>query len=601
MQFEHFSVLVHHQAKKYGNKTALKYRNYQTSEWIPISWNEFSQSVRQTANAMVALGIEVQENIGIFSQNKPECLFVDFGAYANRAVTVPLYATCSASQVEYIINDAQIRCLFVGEQYQYDTVFGILDRCPSLQRLVIFDSTVVRNSRDTDSLTFDEFMEMGKGLPHNEVVEERTLQASADDLANILYTSGTTGEQKGVMLHHSNYLAGCHINTIRLPDITDKDISMNFLPLTHVFERCWCYLCIGHGAQICINLRPADIQTTMKEIRPTLMCCVPRFWEKVYTGVQEKLAQQTGIKKTMMLHAIKVGRKHNIEYLNRGKKPPMLLHLEYKFYEKTLFSLLKKAIGIENGNFFPTAGAFMPDQICEFMHSVGIYLLLGYGLTESTATAACFEQGNFEIGSIGPVMPEVEMRIGENNEILLRGKTITAGYYKNAAMTAEAFTTDGWFRTGDAGYLKGGHLYLTERIKEIFKTSNGKYIAPQALEGKLGTDRYIEQIAVYADGRKFVSALIVPAYNLITDYVGKKGIAYENMDELLLHPEVQALFRSRLDALQQSFAQYEHIKRFTLLSQPFSVEDGTLTNTLKLKRSVVSKKYKELIDKMYEE
>ena len=593
--------MVHRQAEKYGDKVALKYRDYETSQWIPITWNKFSQTVRQAANALVALGVEEQRNIGIFSQNKPECLFTDFAAFANRLVTIPLYATSSSAQAQYIINDAQIRFLFVGEQFQYDAAFRAFGFCHSLQKLIIFDRNVVLDPRDKTSIYYDEFLALGKDLPHNNVVEERTARASDEDLANILYTSGTTGEPKGVMLHHFNYREAIRIHDIRLTAMTDKDVSMNFLPLTHVFEKAWTYLCIHRGVQVCINLRPADIQTTIKEIRPTLMCSVPRFWEKVYAGVQEKIAQETGLRKAMMLDAIKVGKMHNIDYLRVGKTPPLLLHLKYKFYEKTIYALLKKTIGIENGNFFPTAGAAVPDEICEFVHSVGINMIVGYGLTESTATVSCFPDKGYEIGSVGTLMPDVEVKIGENNEILLRGKTITTGYYRKPEATADAIDKDGWFHTGDAGHLKDGHLYLTERIKDLFKTSNGKYVSPQALETKLAIDRYIDQIAVIADQRKFVSALIVPVYGFVKDYAKEKGLEYKDMADLLQHPKVQALFRARIDTLQQQFAHYEQVKRFTLLPEPFSMERGELTNTLKLKRSVVATNYKELIDKMYEE
>ncbi len=593
--------MVHRQAEKYGDKVALKYRDYETSQWIPITWNKFSQTVRQAANALVALGVEEQRNIGIFSQNKPECLFTDFAAFANRLVTIPLYATSSSAQAQYIINDAQIRFLFVGEQFQYDAAFSAFGFCHSLQKLIIFDRNVVLDPRDKTSIYYDEFLALGKDLPHNDVVEERTARASDEDLANILYTSGTTGEPKGVMLHHFNYREAIRIHDIRLTAMTDKDVSMNFLPLTHVFEKAWTYLCIHRGVQVCINLRPADIQTTIKEIRPTLMCSVPRFWEKVYAGVQEKIAQETGLRKAMMLDAIKVGKMHNIDYLRVGKTPPLLLHLKYKFYEKTIYALLKKTIGIENGNFFPTAGAAVPDEICEFVHSVGINMIVGYGLTESTATVSCFPDKGYEIGSVGTLMPDVEVKIGENNEILLRGKTITTGYYRKPEATADAIDKDSWFHTGDAGHLKDGHLYLTERIKDLFKTSNGKYVSPQALETKLAIDRYIDQIAVIADQRKFVSALIVPVYGFVKDYAKEKGLEYKDMADLLQHPKVQALFRARIDTLQQQFAHYEQVKRFTLLPEPFSMERGELTNTLKLKRSVVATNYKELIDKMYEE
>lgn len=601
MVYHHLSVLVHRQAEKYGEKVALKYRDYGTQQWIPITWNRFSQDVRQAANAMVALGIAEQENVGIFSQNKPECLFVDFAAFANRAVTIPLYATSSPAQAQYIINDAQIRFLFVGEQFQYDAAFRVFGLCQSLQQLIIFDRSVVRDPRDMTSVYFDEFMKLGEGLSFNEVVEARTAQASSDDLANILYTSGTTGEPKGVMLHHSNYLEAFRTHQIRLPFISDRDVSLCFLPLTHVFERGWTYVCIQRGVQICINLHPQDVQMAIKEVRPTMMCSVPRFWEKVYQGVQERIAQESGMRKAMILDAIKVGREHNLQYVRQGKNPPLMLHLKYKFYEKTVYALLKKTIGIENGTFFPTAGAAVSDEVCEFVHSVGINMVVGYGLTESTATVSCFPSVNYVIGSVGEVMPDLEVKIGENNEILLRGKTITKGYYKKPVSTAAAIDKDGWFHTGDAGRLEGRTLYLTERIKDLFKTSNGKYISPQALETRMIVDRYIDQIAIIADQRKFVSALIVPAYDLVEKYAREQGIVCKDRVELLQHPAIVSFYRDRIDTLQQSFAHYEQIKRFTLLPEPFSMERGELTNTLKLKRAVVAQNYKEVIDRMYEE
>lgn len=602
MAYHHLSVMVHRQAEKYGDKVALKYRDYEKAQWNAVSWNEFSQTVRQVSNALLTLGVEVQENIGVFSQNKPECLYVDFGAYADRAVTIPLYATSSPAQAQYIINDAGIRYLFVGEQFQYDAAIRVFGMCPSLKQVIIFDREVQKDARDQSmSIYFDEFLALGKGLPHEAEVEKRTAEVADSDIANILYTSGTTGEPKGVMLMHYNYMEAFRTHEIRIPSLTDKDVSMNFLPLTHVFERGWTYVCLQRGTQVCINLRPQDIQMTIKEIRPTVMCSVPRFWEKVYQGVQERISQETGLKRAMMLDALKVGRAHNLDYLRQGKTPPLMLHLKYKFYEKTIYAILKKTIGIENGTFFPTAGAAVSNEVCEFVHSVGINMVVGYGLTESTATVSCFPPVGFELGSVGEIMPDLEVKIGENNEILLRGKTITPGYYRKPVSTAAAIDKDGWFHTGDAGRLEGRVLYLTDRIKDLFKTSNGKYICPQALETKFIIDRYIDQVAIIADERKFVSALIVPVYGLVEAYAKEKGIAYSSMEELLQHPKIQALYRARIDTLQQQFAHYEQVKRFTLLPKPFSMERGELTNTLKLKRPVVAQNYKEIIDRMYEE
>ena len=601
MVYHHLSVLIHRQAEKYGNRTALRYKNYERGTWISVSWTQFSEYVKFTANALAEFGIKEQENIGVFSQNKPECLYVDFAAFAIRAVTIPLYATSSPDQVRYMVNDAGIRYLFVGEQFQYDAAFGVLGVCNSLQQLIIFDRSVQLDPRDKTSIYFDDFLKKGSRKQHEAAIQEKTARANEDDVANILYTSGTTGEPKGVLLHHSCYLQAFKAHDLRLTSMTDKDVSMNFLPLAHIFERAWTYYCLHKGVLVCINLRPTDIQTSIKEIRPTLMCSVPRFWEKVYSAVQEKISQATGIKKKIMLDALRVGKMHNIDCISKGITPPAGLHLKYLLYEKTIYSLLKKTIGIENGNFFPTAGAAVPDKVCEFVHSVGINMIVGYGLTESTATVSCTLPDRYTIGSVGFIMPGLEVQIGENHEILLRGKTITKGYYKKIEATTAAIDKDGWFHTGDAGYMKGGELFLTERIKDLFKTSNGKYIAPQAIESRLVIDRYIDQIAIIADQRKFVSALIVPEYELVEEYAKQKGISYREREDLLRHPKIIALFKARIDTLQQSLAHYEQIKRFTLLPHPFSVEKGELTNTLKIKRDVLNRNFANEIEAMYKE
>ena len=596
------SVLIQRQAEKYGDRVALRYRDYQTETWVPVSWNQFATIVKTVSDALIELGVGLQENIAVFSQNKPECLYVDFGAFGVRAVTVPFYATSSEAQVHYMVNDAEIRYLFVGEQLQYDVAFRVMSVGAQLKQIIIFDKEVKRDERDKTSIYFEDFLKLGEAHSHQAEVDKRTAGADSGDLANILYTSGTTGDSKGVMLHHSCYEAAFLAHNRKFPQLGDEDVVMDFLPFTHVFERAWSYWCLTMGCTMAINLRPQDIQKTIREIRPTAMCSVPRFWEKVYSGVQEKINETTGLKKMLMLDAIKVGREHNLEYVFKGLTPPPVLHMKYRFYEKTIYSLLKKTIGIENGRFFPTAGAAIPPTVQEFVLSVGINMVAGYGLTESTATVSCENNTDHVIGSVGRIMPHVQVRIaGENNEILLRGEGITHGYYKKEAATRAAFTEDGWFRTGDAGYIKDGYLFLTERIKDLFKTSNGKYIAPQAIEARLVVDRYIDQISIIADERKFVSALIIPEYKLVREYAEKKGIRYDSMEDLLQKPEIMDLFKERIDTLQQQFAHYEQIKKFTLLPRPFSMERGELTNTLKIKRSVLNKNYAAEIEKMYEE
>ncbi len=593
--------VVHSQAEKYGERVALRYRDYDLGKWMDISWNEFSRRVRLVSNALLELGVGVQENVATFSQNKPECLMVDFGAYGIRAVTIPFYATSSEHQVQYMVSDANIRYIFVGEQYQYDIALRVQQMNPHVKKQIIFDPKVQKNPQDQASIYFDEFLQMGEGLTHQEEVERRSDELNPDDLANILYTSGTTGLSKGVMQTHRQYAAGFRGHVTALP-LSDKDVILNFLPFTHIFERAWSYLCICYGCTLCVNLRPQDALQSMLEVHPTCMSAVPRFWEKVYAGVQEKIHQSSPVQRTLMLDALRVGKEYNVKYRMRGLVPPIGLKMKYKFYEKTIIALLLKNLGLERQNFFPTAGAAVPVEVEEFVHAVGIGMIVGYGLTESTATVSCDRWNQpITLGSVGRVLEGVTVKIGDNNEILLKGETITKGYYRKAEVTANAIDKDGWFHTGDAGYLKDGELFLTDRIKDLFKTSNGKYIAPQMIESKLVVDRYIDQIVIIADQHKFVSALVIPDYAVLEAWARKHNIQFSSRTELCHDPDVRDFVMERIETLQQEFAHYEQVKRITLLPEPFSMERGELTNTLKVKRPVVYENYKKEIEKMYED
>ena len=601
MIYYHFAELIHRQAEKYGNRTALKHRDNATGKWLKISWREFSDKVMLTAKAMAEFGIKVQENIGVYSQNMPQCLYTDFGAYGNRVVSIPMYATNSPGQIEYIINDAKIRTLFVGEQLQYNNAFKVQKDSKYLERLVVFDPAVKMNPEDKTSIYFDDFLRLGDNAHAESTVKIRMTEAVPEDLATIIYTSGTTGESKGVMLPHSCYLEAMRIHDVRLPLVTDKDLSMSFLPMTHIFEKAWCYYCLHKGVTIAINQDPKMIQKTLPEVHPTLMCNVPRFWEKVYAGVHEKINSASPAMKKIFLDAIETGRKYNLEYKNKGIPAPCSLKLKFQFYNKTVFTLLKKVLGIERGRFFPVAGAPLSDTINEFLQSVNIPIAYGYGLSETTATVCFYPEIGFQFGSIGEVMPGVQVKIDPgNNEILVKGKTVMSGYYNKPEETRKAFTEDGFFRTGDAGRLEGNTLFFTERIKDLYKTSNGKYIAPQAIEMVMSGDNYIEQIAVIGDQRKFVSALIVPAYPLLEKYAGEKGISFESREELVKNKDIIRFIEARVEEHQKNLASYEQIKRFTLLPEPFMM-GCELTDTLKLRRPVVLQKYATEIEAMYEE
>lgn len=598
MEEQHFSQTIKLQSKKYGEKAALYFRKNLTDSWKATSWNEFEKQVSVVAKALVELGVAEQDRVGQFSQNMSECLVVDYALYANRAAMVPMYATSSVAQIDFIVKDAGIEILFVGEQTQYDVAIEVMKTSDVLKRIIVFDNDV--KLVDTgNSMYFSDLLKLGERSTRHFEVDHRSDEATPEDLACILYTSGTTGNPKGVMMPHSCFLEAMKIHKMRLTSVTDQDVSVAFLPLSHVFERTWCYFCLTMGVSVYINLRPLEIQQTIKDVRPTLMCAVPRFWEKVYAGVQENIAKMKPFKMGLVTWAVAVGKQYNLDYLRNGVKPPVWMKAKYTIADKLIFSKVKKTIGIENANILPTAGAKLSDEIAVFMRSIGVPIVYGYGLTESTATVTCFDYLNYEIGTVGSIMPNVQVRIGEDSEIQLKGKTIFPGYYKNEEATAAAFTADGWFKTGDAGYLKDNKIVLTERIKDLFKTSNGKYIAPQALETLLVLDKYIEQVAVVGDERNFVTAIIAPVIPLIEEYAAKHKIQYENIDELLKKPEIYALIEGRIKELQKNMANYEQIKKFALIKKGFSIETGELTNTLKIRRAVVMQKYKSIIDEMY--
>lgn len=597
----HLALLPHEQAKKYGTRTVFEYQDFGSSQWKKASWLDFSNAVKTISCALLALDVEPQENIGVFSQNSLPYIYTDFGVFGVRAVSIPLYATSSENQLQYVINDACIRLFFVGEQEQYDKARRVQALCPSLERIIVYDDAVVMAEHDTTSMYFKDFLMLDSEQKQMNKLQQRWMELNYEDIANILYTSGTTGDSKGVILTCGQYNAAFKANDKCVP-IGESDRIITFLPITHIFERGWDFLALTEGSTLIVNTYPHNIQQSMRETHPTCMSAVPRFWEKVYAGVQAKIDNASPMQKKIFKDALETGYRYNIEYKAKGKTPPLGLALKYKLINNTVLSLVRKQFGLENPNIFPTAGAVVSREVETFVRSIGLTMIVGYGLTESLATVSCDHRDEpFTVGSVGRPIEGIEIRIGENSEILLKGPTITKGYYKRKTLTKEAFTEDGFFRTGDAGYLKDGELFLTERIKDLYKTSNGKYIAPQAVESKLLVDKYIEQIAVIADERKFVSALIVPAYPMLEEFAREYNIPFENRKDLCTNEKIIKMLNERIATLQQGLAGYEQVKRFTLLTEPFTMENGELTNTLKTRRSVIARNYAGVIEEMYKE
>ncbi len=593
--------LTQTQVAKYGDRRAIGFYTAEGGIHEPLGWTRLADTVACLAAGMLRLKVDVQECIAVFSENMPEVVMTDLAAYMIRGIPVSIYATSSHDQVKYIVDDAKATILFVGDEAQYRLALRIADECKSIRQIVRYGN-IPRSQHDACSISFDELLNIGR-MASTEVADEvnaRSASATADDIATLIYTSGTTGEPKGAILPHSCFNAALTIHKERLTTLSEDDTSLCFLPLSHIFEKAWTYFCLYRGMYVTINHDPKEIQKAIRAVRPTCMCSVPRFWEKAYLAIEEQILKMPSLKRKLVMHALKTGHKRNLDYVRLGRRVPALLESRYKFFDKRIFGPVRKAIGIDHGNIFPTAGAPLSPSIVSFFHSMGLNIVIGYGLSETTATVTCFPEVGYIIGSVGTVMPEVEVKIGAENEILVKGPTVMRGYLNKPEATAEAFTSDGWFRTGDAGHFDAaGALVLTDRIKDLFKTSNGKYIAPQVLESRLVQDRYIDQVVVIGDRRKYVTAIIIPAFDALKEYARQKHIQYKNLEELVKNVDIRHMIGARIERLQQGLPGFERIKKFTLLPEAFTMERGELTNTLKIKRPVINARYAHEIDQMY--
>lgn len=603
----HLGTFASENSRRFGDKVAFYQRNSQ-GNWLPLTWKEMNDQVVRMCHAFLAYGIKPGDKVGIFSQNMLEIIVVDLALHAIRGVAVPMYATQTAEQVDYIVRDAGIEVIFVGEQYQFDETAKVTTMNSVLKTVVGIDPEIDFKGLQ-QAVRYSDFIKLGDGKPElQSEYEKRQKELSYDDMAILIYTSGTTGEPKGVVLTHANAHRAFCIHRDRMKSVINSNYtSMCFLPLSHIFERGWSYVCMMSQMPMYVNRNPKKIQEALKETRPNCMCSVPRFWEKVYSGVHEKLDAFPAPLRKFAYHAIKVGEDYNLNHRMVNKEPSLWLKFRYACYEKTLFRLLKKAVGIENGKIFPVAGAACSEKVNAFMHSVGINFVVGYGLTETFATVTCYNVDNhgYVLESAGELMDGIEAKIDpENNEILLKSETITKAYYNKPEATKAAFTEDGFFRTGDAGRIVKGARYdelvIVERIKELFKTSNGKYIAPQQIEMLLEGDKYIDQSCVIADGRKYVTALLIPEYKQVEAFAAENGITYASREELLANAKVQELFTQHVAESVKQLAAYEQVKYFTLLSAPFSLDKGELTNTLKMKRKVINQHFAEQIEAMYQ-
>lgn len=596
--------IVPAQARRYGDREAYRFCWRKDGDWQSTSWTEFKAQVEVAGKALAAMGLIEKDTIAICSPNTPQILITELGAFRNRVAAIPLYSSSSQDQFDFIVSNGGARVLFVGDSHQYPLAYNYWKKNPgAVDRIVVFKNDELELRPDDDITVFwDDFVRLGmEATEDTEKEVARRMEAGLpEDMATLIYTSGTTGEPKGVVITHANYDAAIEKHLLLLKQVSDADLSMAFLPMSHILEKAWCFFCLSKGIAIAVNYDPRIIQDTIHTVHPNLMCCVPRFWEKVYAGVKEKIAGMGKLQQMLVAHAVRVGKRRNLDYVRLGKKAPWLVEKEYGFWNKRIFQKLKNAIGIPNPNMFPTAGAPLSDRIVEFLRSVGIEVVIGYGLSETTATVSFYPPVDYEIGTVGTPLPGLSVRIDKNGEILVKGPTVTPGYYNNPQANEAAFTDDGYFRTGDAGYFtKNGALVLTERVKDLFKTSNGKYIAPQMLESRLAENKYIDEAAVIGDQRKFVTALIVPNLSQLRRWAEERGMECADTEKFVSDPATVAFMMEQINAVQKDVAEYEKIKRITLLPHHFSIMHGEVTNTMKVRRPIVAKRYSKEIEAMY--
>jgi long-chain acyl-CoA synthetase len=591
---EHIPQLLKEQTLQYSDRQVFQFKNKETGNYESISWNKLYSETKTVSSSLISLGIKSNDKIGIFSFNKPEWTISDLGTLAIGAVVVPMYATASKQDVKYIINETKISLLFVGNTEQIEKAIWLLEECETLNKIVVYEGDFPKD--DNRFIKWKDFLELCNDKDINEKLEKTYQQIKTEDVATIIYTSGTTGEPKGAMLTHSNFMNALKINFERL-NIDETDISLCFLPLSHVFERTWTFFLIYCGATNVYLENPRKVIEELPKVKPTVMCTVSRFFEKTYDGIQTEKNKWPTIKQKIFNWSISVGHKY-IEYKKDSKKTPFLLELKRSIANKLVLSKLRQVFG-GNVKILPCAGAAIDSKLLRFFHATGIFINYGYGATETTATVSCFKTHTYNFESCGSIMPETSIKISENNEILIKANTVFKGYYNKPEETNKVLK-DGWYHSGDEGYVQDQeYLYMTDRIKDLIKTSGGKYVSPQKLELILGQDEYVDQIVVIGDRQKFISALIVPTFENIQRLAEHKGIENQEIESLVTNKEIIDYLNKRFEFLQQELAPYEKVVKFTLLSENFSISNNTLTNTLKIRRKEITKQYQDVINKMY--
>ncbi len=585
------------QVKKYGDRTYVKYRD-SSGEYKDLSWIQLNERVEKIAWYLLGQGIKKGDRVAIFSANRPEWYIADLAILSIGAVNVPIYATNSAEEAHYVLDHSGSLICFAGTEDQMEKTLEANKKLPNLQEIIVFDEI---DKKKKNVITFSQALEKGEKFAKKEVLEKRLKAIKPEDLATIMYTSGTTGDPKGVMLSHDNFVSDCRqILTDFAKYIHDGHTLLSLLPLSHSFERTAGYympLCAG-----CTVAFAQDFSTLVDDlnaIRPTFMVSVPRVYEKIHSTILSRLPVASKAKQALFNMASNTAAK-NLAYACANQEPSGLFSIKYKLFDRLVYSKVKEALGMDRIEYVVSGGAPLSISDAEFFIGMGLKILEGFGLTETTPVTNVNPPGAIKPGTIGPPLCETKVKISEDGEYLIKGPQVMQGYYKNKKATDEAFTSDGWFRTGDMAVIdEEGYVRITGRIKDIIVTAGGKNISPQNIENSLKESQYIEQVAVIGDRRKYLSALVIPAFDNLAAWAKSNNIAYTDYNELVQNPQVIAMIEEEIKKYTKQFARVEQIRKFSLLDAEWTQDTGELTPSLKVKRRIIEDKYGDVIDSMY--
>ncbi|MBZ0180970.1 MAG: long-chain fatty acid--CoA ligase [Melioribacteraceae bacterium] len=597
-EFKTIPAIYKHLTEQFGKGKERPFLQHKVdNNYVGITYSEFQKQTEELAFGLAQLGVKRGEKVSIIAENRPEWVYADMAVLGLGGVDVPLYPISTSDTIEFILNNSESIGIIVSNNFHLNKVLKVRDKCKTLKFIIVMNEMDV--SQYDKVYTFSQVMELGKGLKNDNpsLFKDSLNIAAPDDTATIIYTSGTTGEPKGVVLTHWNIMSNVQSAHKSFP-IDENDIFLSFLPLCHIFERmAGYYTAVSCGAMICYAESIEKIAQNMTEVKPTVMTAVPRLFERMHSKIIKNVESQPEKKQKIFQWALEVGKLY-FEAGKDGRSIPIGLTIKHKLADKLVFKKLRERTG-GRLRFFISGGAALSRDLGEFFVSAGIKIIEGYGLTESSPVLSCNRLDDFKFGTVGKPFPGVEIKIASDGEILAHGPNIMQGYYKNKKET-EATIKDGWLHTGDIGVFDAeGFLIITDRKKHLFKTTGGKYIAPTPIENLFLASKYIDQFVLIGDRRMFLSALIVPDFDAVKEYADAHRIQYNSVQDLLESKQIYEMLEKELGQFQKRLANYERVRKFKILDQPFSIETGEMTPSLKLKRKVIEERYGDLIEDMY--